>query len=262
VKDGSYDKYMDIAVSYHALNNPAMRKALGIPDNDLGVFVGEVYAGGASDGFLKAGDVILSIDGLPVSSDGTVPLDDDQVEMAEVVERKFKGDSVAFDVVREGKPLSVKVPLDRAWPFAMQANAYDKKPRYLIYGGLVFQPLEANFINEHNPDDLRLRYHYDHFISQALHLKKPEIVVLSNVLADPVNAYAGEFTYGIVETVNEIPIKSLDDLAKAIDSGGDYVVIEFSGPGRPLVLKREAAEAATPQILSRYGIQKDRNLVP
>ncbi len=262
VKDGSYDKYMDIAVSYHSLHNPAMRKALGLPEEERGVFVGEVYAGGASDGFLKAGDVILSIDGLPVSSDGTVPLDGDQVEMAEVVERKFKGDSVTFDVVRGGTPLTVQVPLNRAWPFAMQASAYDKKPRYLIYGGLVFQPLEANFINEHNPDDLRLRYHYDHFISHGLHLKKPEVVVLSNVLDDPVNAYAGEFIYGIVETVNDIPIKSLDDLSKAIDSGGDFVVIETSGPGRPLVLQREAAEAAGPQILSRYGIPKDRNLVP
>jgi S1-C subfamily serine protease len=224
--------------------------------------VGEVYAGGASDGYLKSGDVILSIDGLPVSSDGTVPMDGDQVEMAEVVERKFKGDTVAFDVIRDRKPVSVKVPLDRPWPFAMQANAYDKKPRYLIYGGLVFQPLDANFINEYSPENLRLRYYYDHFISQALHLKKPEIVVLSNVLADPVNAYAAEFTQGIVEAVNGTPIKGLDDLAKAIDAGGEYVVIEFLGPGRPLVLERKAAEIASPQILSRYGIQKDRNLVP
>ncbi|MEX1119400.1 MAG: trypsin-like peptidase domain-containing protein [Terrimicrobiaceae bacterium] len=262
VKDGSYDRYMDIAVSYHSLHNPAMRNALGLPDNDLGVFVGEVYPGGASDGYLKSWDVILSIDGLPVSSDGTVPMDGDQVEMAEVVERKFKGDTVAFDVVREGKPLSVTVPLERPWPFAMQANAYDQKPRYLIYGGLVFQPLDANFINAHDPDDLRLRYHYDHFISQGLHLKKPEIVVLSNVLADPVNAYAGDFVYDIVETVNDIPIKNLDDLAKAIDAGGEYVVIKTVGPGRPLVLERKAAEDASPQILSRYGIQKDRNLVP
>ncbi len=262
VKDGSYDRYMDIAVSYHPLHNPAMRGALGVKEENRGVLVGEVYKSGASDGYLRQGDVILSIDGLPVSSDGTVPMDGDQVEMAEVVERKFKGNKVAFDILREGKTMNVDVPLDSAWPFAMQANAYDKKPRFLIYGGLVFQPLDANFMDTHDPEDLRLRYHFDHFISQALHLKKPEIVVLSNVLADPVNAYASDFRYGIVEKVNDRTIRNLQDLAEAIDESGDYTVIEFAGPGRPLVLERKAAIEAGERILARYGISKDRNLTP
>jgi S1-C subfamily serine protease len=262
VKDGSYDRYMDIALSYHPLHNPAMRRALGVTEEDRGVFVGEVYKGGASEGYLRQGDVILSIDGLPVSSDGTVPMDGDQVEMSEVVERKFKGDKVVFEILREGERSKVEVPLEQPWPFSMQANAYDKKPRFLIYGGLVFQPLDANFVDAHDPEDLRLRYHFDHFISQALHLKKPEVVVLSNVLADPVNAYAADFRYGIVETVNGQPIRNMEDLAKAIDESKDYTVIEMAGPGRPLVLERAAALEAGKRILSRYGIPKDRNLTP
>jgi len=262
VKDGTYDRYMDIAISYHTLNNPAMRRALGVPGDDRGVYVGQVYGAGASDGHLKAGDVLLSIDGLPISSDGSVPMDGEQIEMAEVVERKFKGDLVTFEVLRDGATLSVKVPLDRSWPFAMQANAYDEKPRFVVYGGLVFQPVDANFMNAHAPDDLRLRYTFDHFVVHELHKERPEIVVLSNVLADPVNAYASEMRHGIVDKVNGRKISDLRDLVKALDESGEFTVIEMLGPGRPIVLERKMVEAARERIMSRYGITTERNLDP
>jgi S1-C subfamily serine protease len=71
VEDGSYDRYMDLTLSYHPLHNRAMRRALGLQDNDRGVFVGRVWGGGASDGHIQAGDVLMSIDGLP--SPATAP---------------------------------------------------------------------------------------------------------------------------------------------------------------------------------------------
>ncbi|HEY5743720.1 MAG TPA: trypsin-like peptidase domain-containing protein, partial [Terrimicrobiaceae bacterium] len=194
VEDGHYDRYMDLTISYHPLHNPAMRKALGLTDGDSGVFVGNVYGGGVSEGHLQPGDVLLSIDGLPIASDGTVTMDGgDPVEMAEVVERKFKGEDVNFKVLREGNQIKVTVPLTHAWPFSLQARAYNEKPRFVIFGGLVFQPVDANFIAEHNPDDLRLRFYFENFISQNIYREREEIVVLSNILADAVNAYASDF---------------------------------------------------------------------
>ncbi|MCX6966763.1 MAG: S1C family serine protease [Verrucomicrobia bacterium] len=96
IEDGHYDHYMDLCISTFPLLNPAQRKALGLEDDARGVLVGKVVTGGACDGALKVGDVILSIDGHPVQSDGYVELDGERVEMPEVVERKFKGDTVAF----------------------------------------------------------------------------------------------------------------------------------------------------------------------
>lgn len=262
VEDGQYDHYMDIGLSYHPLHNPAMREALGLPDDDQGVFVGTVYRGGASENLLEAGDVLLTIDGLDIASDGTAMLEGSQTDMAEVVERKFKGDTVLFDIVRNGQAQEVVVPLEKPWPFSMQANAYDTAPRFLVFGGLVFQPLDANFLQAHNPEDLRLRYHFDHFISQELHLDRPEVVVLANVLADPVNTYAREFRQGIVDRVNGKKIQGMEDLAAAIDEGSEYVVIEFLGPGRPIVMERQAAEQARERIVERYGLRTERNLKP
>jgi S1-C subfamily serine protease len=260
VADGTYDRYMDIALSYHPLHNPAMRAALGLPDNDRGVYVGKVYAGGSSEGLIFAGDVLLSIDGLDIASDGTVVLDGQTVEMAEVVERKFKGDIVRFDVLRDGEPVEVEVPLEKPWPFSMQANAYDVAPRFLVFGGLVFQPIDANFMDAYKPDDLRLNYHFDQFINHDLHLERPEVVTLSGVLADPINTYATDARFGIVDSVNGQKIRDLAGLAEAIDSAGDPVVIEMLGPGRPIVIPRAAAEGARERIMARYGLRTERNL--
>jgi hypothetical protein len=242
------------------LHNPAMRKALGLTDGDSGVFVGNVYGGGVSDGLLQIGDVLLAIDNLPIASDGTVNMDGEPVEMAEVVERKFKGDKVDFKVLRNGKQIRVTVPLTHAWPFSMQANAYNEKPRFVVFGGLVFQPVDANFIAAHNPDDLRLRYYFDRFISQNLYRERQEIVVLSNVLADPVNAYASEFRYDIVDKINDRKIQRIDDVEEALKQPADYYVIEMVGNERPLVLERKAVEEARERIRSRYRVTTEENL--
>ncbi|MFZ4680886.1 MAG: trypsin-like peptidase domain-containing protein [Terrimicrobiaceae bacterium] len=260
VEDGHYDRYVDLTLSYHPLHNPAMRQSLGLSDGESGVVVGSVFGGGVSEGVLSPGDVLLKIDGLPISSDGTVSIDGDPVEMAEVVERKFKGDKVNFEILRDRKPLNVTINLTHAWPFTLQANAYNEKPRFVVFGGLVFQPVDANFISEHSPDDLRLRYFFDQFVTQSIYRERSEIVVLSSILADPVNAYAAEFRYDIVNKINGQKIDRIDDVAAAFKKEADYYVIEMLGQGRPIVLERKAVEEARDRIVTRYRVLKEENL--
>ena len=260
VEDGKYDRYVDLSLSYEPLFNPAARRALGLKDDDLGVLVGSVYGGGSSEGIVQAGDVLMAIDGLPISSDATIQMGEDSVPLAEVVERKFKGDEVRLDIVRGGQPLQVKVPLRAPWPFNLQSNTYDEDPRFVIFGGLIFQPVDQNFMSAHHPDDLRLRYTFDFFIEDKLYKERPEIIVLSGVLADPVNAYAGDFQYAIVEEINGQKIRRLTDVAEAFQKSADYYVITLAGTGRPIVLERKAVEAARERILSRYGVTREQNL--
>ena len=42
--------------------------------------------------------------------------------MAEVFERKFKGDQVKLEIMRDGARQSLTLELDRPWPFEMQAR--------------------------------------------------------------------------------------------------------------------------------------------
>ncbi len=260
VEDGSYDRYVDLALRYHTLFNPAARAALGIKDDSTGVLVGSVFEGGSAAGIVKPGDVLLEIDGLPVASDGTIPMDGDSVELAEVVERKFKGDSVKLKLLRGGQPLEVVVPLSHPWPFTLQANTYDERPRFVVFGGLVFQPADQNFMSELQPDELRLRYMFDYFVDDAVFKERPELVVLSSVLADSVNAYASDFRFSVVDEINGRKVRRIDDVAAAFDDAADYYVIRFVGEGRPIVLERKAVEQSRERILARYGVTQERNL--
>jgi S1-C subfamily serine protease len=260
VEDGRYDHYVDLALTYRNLFNPAARSALGLEDENTGVQICSVYSSGASDGIVKPGDVILKIDGHTVSSDGTIPLEDEAVPLEEVVERKFKGDKVHLDILRDGKPMTLTVPLREPWPFKLQSNLYDEKPRYFVAGGLVFQPVDQNFMEAHDPSDQRLNYLFDFFIADGLHATRPEIVVLSNILPDPVNAYADEFRYSVVDEVNGRRIKRIEDIAAAFDEKADYYVIKFAGGGRPIVLERKAIEEARSRISGRYALTVEKNL--
>jgi S1-C subfamily serine protease len=260
VEDGRYDHYVDLALTYRNLFNPAARSALGLEDENTGVQICSVYSSGASDGIVKPGDVILKIDGHTVSSDGTIPLEDEAVPLEEVVERKFKGDKVHLDILRDGKPMTLTVPLREPWPFKLQSNLYDEKPRYFVAGGLVFQPVDQNFMEAHDPSDQRLNYLFDFFIADGLHATRPDIVVLSNILPDPVNAYADEFRYSVVDEVNGRRIKRIEDIATAFEEKADYYVIKFAGGGRPIVLERKAIEEARSRISGRYALTAEKNL--
>ena len=159
--------------------------------------------------------MLLALDDHRVASDGFVEIDGDRVEMAEVVERKFKGDSLKMHVLRDKKEMDVTIQLKPAWPYLIQSNFYDVRPRFVLFGGLVFQPLSRDFLEAYGIDDLRVRYFYDSFVTRDIFLKHPEVVILSQVLPDPINAYIEEYRNAIVSEVNGHEIKRLEDLAAA-----------------------------------------------
>ena len=260
VEDGTYDRYMDLAATYFPILNPAMRKALGIEEADRGVIIGSVFDGGSSEGKLQSGDVILSVDDYKVYADGKIDLDGERTEMAEIFERKFKGDKVKLEILRDGEKQEVTLDLDRPWPFDMQARAYDKRPRFVLVGGLLFQPLNRDFLDAQKDVDTRLRYFFDFFVADHLYRERPEVIVLSEILKDPVNTYAAPFKGGIVDKINGQQIKTLDDVAAAFEQPGEFHVIEILGEGRPIVLERSALAEAGERIRQRYRVSADKNL--
>lgn len=256
---GSYTGYTDLSIRIAPLLSPTARKALQVPFDNAGVLVTDVHEMGSANGFLRKDDVLLAIDGHPIACDGRVDLEGESVDMTEVVERKFDGEKVRFDVLRNGRRIPVEFPLQGAWPFRMLSTAYDTAPRYLIHGGLLFQPLDRNLL-ERVGGDPRIRRIFDEFVERHLYLKRPEFVVLSRILPDPVNADCDGLRTGVVDTINGVPIRSLADVAAAFAQPARHDVIMLEGIGLPIVLKRAEVLSANPRIMKNYGISSDRNL--
>ncbi len=262
IQDGSYDHYVDLAVGEFNILNPAQRRALGLPNNDIGVIVSALNSTGSSAGLLEEGDVLLEIDGHPIASNGFVNINGEQVNMNEVVERKFAGDKVRLKLWRDRKTVDVELTLKRFLPYLIQAAQYDQEPRYVVFAGLVFQPLDRSLLNAHGITDLQVRYFFNYFVSENLYEEQPEIVVLTSVLPDAINTHLGKFRHNIVEEVNGRPIKSLRDVYEALNDGKkrDYHVIKCLGQGLPIVLDAARVEEAQGRILKQYNVPADHNL--
>ena len=145
ISDGHYDKYVDLGFTYSKLQNPAQRRFLGLKDDDRGVIVTTVVEAGPSAKAIQSGDVLLAIDDHPIASDSNVELEGSRVEMPEVVERKFKGDSVKFDLLRDKKPMTVSIVLGTVWPYFVQGHSYDVRPRYCALWRAAFSTLKTGF---------------------------------------------------------------------------------------------------------------------
>ena len=260
IEDGRYDRYVDLGMTYGKLQNPAQRRFLGLKDDGRGILVWTVVEAGPCAKKILPGDVLLSIDDHPIASDANVELEGDRVEMPEVVERKFKGDSVKFEILRDKKPMSVKVELTTVWPYLILGHSYDVRPRYVVYGGLLFQPLNLDLVEAYQPQDLRLRYFFGYFVQEQIYLEHPEVIVLTNILPDSINTYLSPYRGGIVDEINGKKIRTLEELAKAFSETSDRLVVNMIGDGPPLVLDPKQVEAARERIKNRYNVMAEQNL--
>jgi S1-C subfamily serine protease len=260
VSDGRYDRYVDLGIQFFPLINATYRRALGLGPGDFGVMVSEVMQAGAAYGQIEVGDVLLAIDGLPIFSDGRVAMDNDRLLLNEVVERKFKGDRVKMELLRQSRKKTVTFSLKMPWPYLTQARQYDVQPRFILFGGIVFQPLSSSFYATLSGTPVTLRYYYTQFINAELYLQHPEVVVISKVLPDPINTYQDRFINTIVDTINGKKIRTLEDAAAAFDLPEDFYVIRVVGDPQPLVLEAEAVSKARRRILERYNVPAERYL--
>jgi S1-C subfamily serine protease len=260
IGNGHYDEYPDLSITYAKLQNPAQRRFLGLKDDDRGVLVSSVVAAGPSDGILYPGDVLLAIDGHPIASDANVELEGERAQFEEVVERKFKGDSVKLDVLHNKQPTTVSIKLYKPWPYSVLGHSYDVRPRYVLYGGLLFQPLDLDMLEAYRTADLRVRHFFEYFVQDQLYLQHPDVIVLANILPDPINTYLAPYRGGIVDEVNGKKVRTLDELANAFAESPEQLVIRMIGDGPPLVLNRSQVEAARERIKTRYNVLKEQNL--
>jgi len=262
IEDGHYDQYADLGITDFPLQNPAMRKALGLPKDNTGVLVTNVIPTSSSDGFLKPGDILVSIDKLPIDSDGEVLIDGEKMNLNEVVERKFAGDKVAIRFLRDRGWNDVEITLKPLYFSRMYAIEYEKAPRYMVFAGLVFQPLDTNLFATSKFEDVTVRRLYTDYVPKGGFQKKKDIVVLTRVESDPVTSQLGDFTGYAVEKINGVEVHDLKQAHELLhpEKPPEFFVIELYGASRPIVIPAAEVEAANKRMQENYDIKQLENL--
>jgi len=265
IADNHYDGFPDLAVMFRNMESPAYRHYVGLKPGQTGMLVDNVYPNGSGDGYLKPGDVVLKIDDHPVANDGTVAMQGLRLDAAVLLDRKQNREIVNLKVWREGRSIQMAVPMAPYPALIHKGNIYDCMPRYFVYAGLVFVPLNIEVLklsgrdwDANAPASLRYTYQYKS-IEMPSHLQAEPVVLLRR-LNHPVNADMSNFKNLLLQKVNAQPITKLKDLVSAIESNpGPFHVLEFE-TGIIHILAAAKAAAAHADILRQYGLPGDRRL--
>ena len=261
IEDGHYDRYVDLGITYSKLQNPAQRHYLGLKDDDRGVLVGTVIEAGPCGKVLQSGDVLLAIDGHPIASDAFVEYEGERVQMPEVVERKFKGDKVKLDLLRNKQPMNVDdhARLGLALLHAGRTATICGRAMWFTAGcsfsrcRSICSRLIASAICGCGISSTSSS-------SEQIYLQHPEVIILTNILPDPINTYLMPYRSSIVDEINGKKIGTLQDLARAFEQPADRFVVKMVGDGPPLVLDPKQVEAARERIKTRYNVFAEQNL--
>ncbi|MEQ1840340.1 MAG: PDZ domain-containing protein, partial [Verrucomicrobiales bacterium] len=229
----------------------------------IGVMVAEADAAGSAGGVLKTKDVLLSIDGHPIASDGFIEIEGERVDLNEIIERKFAGDTVNLEIWRDEKREEITITLKRFIPYLIQSEQYDRLPNFVLFAGLQFQPLDRSMMVAHNISELSTRYFYSYYGPDEIYRERPQVIVLTDVLPDSTNTHLQTFIHRVVDSINGKKITLLQDVYDALhgdlheDGREEYHVVRLVGEERPLVLKRKDAAAAHERIKSQYNVGFD-----
>ena len=178
--------------------------------------------------------------------------------LEELAERSFKGDTLRMRIQRDGVQHDVEVQLKPLIANAILAQEYDRMPRYVQFGGLVFQPLHRNVISAHQINLTTLNVDVEDYLKHGGSLEKQDLVLLTKVLKDEVNARYTAYGTRLVTKVNGVEVKGLEHLYSLLYPQDaprpDFTVIEFSDSPRPMVIDNAAIDAANNRINARYGV--------
>lgn len=266
LEDGRYDGFPVLGILTANMENLAARAYARMEQDETGVRIEQVIRGSNAEGVLQTDDIIISIEGYPVANDGTVDWNGLRLGFASLTDFKQIGERVGLEIIRDGKRMDVDIELNDFNPTHNQANLYDVKPEYYIYGGLVFVPLNLEVLKTYSdnwivdaPQELIYDIYYQPLVEND-YFDTPRVILI-RVLDHEVNAEESVYPYSVIKTVNGIPVHTLGDLAKAFEENtADQHVIDYEQKNRITVIDRKKADAANPEILQRYAIPKDRRL--
>lgn len=259
VADGQYDGFPRLDMFVANLDSPAARRRAGMQEDETGVRVDFVHPASPAHGALKPEDILLSLDGEQLANDGTFHAHDQRLQLEAILDRFQVGDAVPARVLRGGERLDLQLPVG---PSVYPDRAYETLPTYVVYAGLVFVPLEREYVEVmgiSKNHDILWEYAYKQLDSPDQVV--PGRVVMLRRLDHAVNATVGLSANVVLERVNGREIFSLQDLVQALDDNQDrFQTFEFAYVDHLVVLDREAANAAHQEILQLYAVTPDRRL--
>ncbi|KAF8729489.1 hypothetical protein HU200_017427 [Digitaria exilis] len=250
-KSGEYTGFPILGIEWQKMENPDLRKSMGMKPDQKGVRVRRVEPTAPESGCLQPSDIILSFDGVDIANDGTVPFrHGERIGFSYLVSQKYTGEKALVKVLRDSKVHEFKIRL-ATHKRLVAAHVKGRPPSYYIVAGFVFAAVSVPYLRSEIlssiPELMFLMYQYGKdyeydapvkLLVKHLHAmaESPDeqLVVVSQVLVADINIGYEEIVNTQVLAFNGQPVKNLKNLI--------------------VVLETKTAKAATQDILTTHCI--------
>jgi S1-C subfamily serine protease len=263
VADGRRDGVPRAAFRWQRLEASDLRRKYALPPTETGVLILDTMVGSVAAGLLRAGDILLSIDGKSIGTDGTIELRPrERTAFTFLLQRRQIGDQVALELLRDGRKIRSALRLDRRVGAGslVLGPLYGERPRYYIFGGLAFCPATVNYVQAWGEDWWnRAPRHLLALMGRRAQFEDEQAVVVCGVLPAELNSGYEEIAEDLIVKADGQSVRSLRHLIQVIESRDAGLLILETHEGKQVVLDRELAQRNGPAILARYQVLSDRS---
>ncbi len=263
ISDGTYDGVAEWGIETADLfmSNSAAARFNRLPKGEpRGVFVNKVLDWSPAASVLKRGDVILSIQGKDVGVDGRVVYEGERVDFEILYDLLQIRDSVRLDILRDGVKQEITFAAAPGKPHPYMGRIFSRRPRYTVFGGLVFTAFSRGVLELWGDDwyrraPLMVRHLIQNPDIMPDSNKRDEIIAITDVLSHKANSFVEIGNSIIVDKVNGKSVANLKSLQEFLKTTEDKLLkIEFLNDADPWVLNIAELRAADGEINRRYNI--------
>ncbi|MFS1525874.1 S1C family serine protease [Microbulbifer sp. 2304DJ12-6] len=257
-EDGVHQGFPELGAVTQSLESPSMKKAAGLSEAQDGAMIVKVFSDSPAARVFQPGDVLLEVDGFKVAADRTVEWRENQrTNYHYAVDRHHVGDKLPVRFSRDGEEKTAQVTLAAVPPSRalVLGEQFDQQPRYYIYGGVVFVPLNMNLIkrwgnNWHSKAPIDYLYARNQWSEEG----RRELVVALKVLPANVNLGYHDWKNWIIDSVNGHSVADFDGFAQLMETNKSDFIELRDRSGYRMVLDAAEAREQEPLILQTYHI--------
>lgn len=263
--DGKYDGYIELGILYQTTENVMMKKILELPEEykNHGVYIYDILPDASAEGWIKKGDILIEIQGYKVKDTGDIFYKGEYINLIEIIDNLEQGELIRVKVLRNKEIKDLVFPAKITRMLDFQRKNYDHPPEFILYGGLLFQPLTSDLMSNYSSIWLErnrseILFYYFYAIQNRTTLNNRQKIILTKTLLNSIKNYAKTFEHSIVSKINGKDVYNMYQFLKLlqeIQRNNSTLILEFEGKKMPLVLEIDKLKEIHKQIIRQYNLK-------
>ena len=268
-KTNKFTGVCDLMIDYSSIQNKTLQKEL--LNSESGILVTDVSSTGSAGMALQKHDILLAIDDVSVSNDGTIVVNDqyepcskqkdmyEKVPFWHYIRMKHPGERIELSFLRDGKKQVSKCTLQ---PIENLVSKIDLRisNEFCIVGGFVFLPLNYWHVYSKNekmsPNQIVGRRHLLPYVHDTYkEFDNQQIIILSEVVPNVVTAGYNLISQRL-HTVNGEEVKNIEHLKQLCDDAKGLLKFQFDYNDIAIIDMAEAKKHQ-PEVMKRLGITQE-----